>query len=213
MFAETTGWEQKHPGWLAKGIWIFLAEGIWQRRPMTLTVILFLDRECLLDLGLQGGMQAFPQHCFSILVALTAPYRDGVIRETDILNAETQALSNTKPTAVQQGKNQPVAGIKLIQYQSYFGRCQNNRQAPVSFGVMKVQVAEFDVEHFVVKKRQSIQSGFLRVDCYITVVSRKRQKISTFFPATNRRTLIPSSPTREISYELNRAHTPLATAH
>jgi hypothetical protein len=42
---------------------------------------------------------------------------------------------------------------------------------------------------------------------------RKRQKISTFFPATNRRTLIPSSPTREISYELNRAHTPLATAH
>jgi hypothetical protein len=33
------------------------------------------------------------------------------------------------------------------------------------------------------------------------------------FPATNRRTLIPSSPTRGIHHELSRAHLPLATAH
>ena len=45
------------------------------------------------------------------------------------------------------------------------------------------------------------------------LTQRKRQRISTFFPATERRTLIPSSPTRGIQHELSRAHTLLATAH
>jgi hypothetical protein len=62
--------------------------------------------------------------------------------------------------------------------------------------------------------RDAISNTFWpRIVSDLEEIERKRQKISTFFPTTNRRTLIPSSPTREISYELNRAHTPLATAH
>jgi len=56
-------------------------------------------------------------------------------------------------------------------------------------------------------------SGYRFASRPIVSMLCKRQRISIFFPATNRRTLIPSSPTRGIQHELSRAHTLLATAH
>ncbi len=81
MITETTGWEQEHPGVLSESIWVFSSKCIWKRRSIALTIILLLKFQGLLDLSLQGQVQAFTQHCFSILVALTVSNCNGVVRE------------------------------------------------------------------------------------------------------------------------------------
>ncbi len=90
---------------LPESIWVFSSKCIWKRRSISLTIILLLKFQCMLDLSLQGLVQAFTQHCFSILVALTVSNCNGVVRETDVLNSQAQALGNTEPTACQRRLN------------------------------------------------------------------------------------------------------------
>lgn len=80
-------------------------------------------------------------------------------------------------------KNQSVPFIKFLKYQCYFWRRQDNGKTSILFCVLKVQIAQFNVQNLVITKRQRIQRRFyVLIDICFSFDSQVRKALTSCAP-------------------------------